>query len=312
MDKVKHNLLNRVFLLSTLLTFFFLSETYGQQKVQFTQYMFNGLVLNPAYAGADDALSLSLTHRSQWAGVEGAPSTQTLSAHTLFKKKNVGLGLIITNDRIGVHNNFGFLSNYAYHLKTGSSSYLSFGLQAGIHNRRSDYASIFESSGSYPNINNAAVSHTYFDFGAGLYFRSADFHIGFSVPEIIPQQISINDSLSTEFSELQFFLFSKYNMKVNDDVSLEPNILIKYFNGVPLSYDININFIYRKVLTTGLSYRKTESFNFLLKMQVTPQLQLGYSYDYPLNRISNFHIPSHEVMIHYLFRFEGSNVSSPR
>lgn len=313
MVEIQYNSLTKIIVPSIIVLAFLLStESLAQQKVQFTQYMFNGLVINPAYAGADEALSLTFIHRNQWAGVEGAPKTQTLSGHTLFKKKKVGLGLIFTNDKIGVHNNFNFLTNYAYHLQIDNDSYLSFGLQAGLHNRRSDYSSVFEGSGNDPGLNYALVSHTFFDFGAGLYFRSPRLHIGFSIPEIIPQQITLNDTLSTRFSEVNNFLYSRYLISLNDDVNLEPSLLLKYINGVPLSYDMNMNFVYRNVLTTGLSYRRNESIDFLLKGQVTPQLQIGYSYDYPIGRISALFNASHEVMIHYLFRFKESNVTSPR
>lgn len=312
MEEIQYKSLTKFISSVFILSFLLFSESFAQQKVQFTQYMFNGLVINPAYAGADEALSLTFIHRNQWAGVEGAPKTQTLSGHTLFKKKKVGLGLIFTNDEIGVHNNFNFLTNYAYHLQLDRDSYFSFGLQAGIHNRRSDYSTLFEGSGNDSGINNALISHTFFDFGAGLYYRSPRLHIGFSIPEIIPQQIILNDTLSTKFSEVNNFLYSRYKIYLNDDINLEPSVLLKSIHGVPLSYDMNINFIYRKVLTMGLSYRRSESFDFLLKGQVTPQLQLGYSYDYPIGRISELYNASHELMIHYLFRFKESNVTSPR
>jgi type IX secretion system PorP/SprF family membrane protein len=121
----------------------FCGEASAQQRVQFTQYMFNGLIINPAYAGAHEALSLTFIQRSQWAGVENAPNTQTLSAHTLFKKKHLGLGVSLINDRIGVHKNISALTNYAYHLRVSSNAYLSMGLLAGIHSRKSDFRLCF-------------------------------------------------------------------------------------------------------------------------------------------------------------------------
>jgi type IX secretion system PorP/SprF family membrane protein len=136
----------------------------AQQKMQFTQYMFNGLVINPAYAGADEALSLTFIHRSQWAGVENAPQTQTLSAHTLFKRKHFGLGLTIVNDKIGVHKNLSILSNYAYHLRTGKKSALSFGLQAGMNNQKSDYTSLLTAGNNDPKLYNPVLTETFFNF----------------------------------------------------------------------------------------------------------------------------------------------------
>ena len=284
----------------------------AQQKVQFTQYMFNGLVINPAYAGADEALSMTFIQRSQWAGIEDAPTTQTLSAHTLFKKKHVGLGLTLINDKIGVHKNLGVMTNYAYHLKVGETSYFSMGLQAGIHNRRSDYRSLIADGNNDPKLYNPTIAHTFFDLGMGFYYRSDRLHVGFSAPEILPETITINDTLSLRFNNMNYFLFSRYRIRVNDHIDAEPSVLLKYLPGVPASYDCNLNFIFRKVLTMGLSYRKKESVDFLLKGQVTPQLQFGYAYDHAIGPVARLSNGSHEVMINYLFRYLQKNVASPR
>jgi type IX secretion system PorP/SprF family membrane protein len=287
-------------------------SVYAQQKVQFTQYMFNGLVINPAYAGADEALSLTFLQRNQWSGVENAPSTQTLSAHTLFKKKHFGLGLTFINDKIGVHKNVSALSNYAYHLKVGAKSFLSMGLQAGIHSLRSDYASLLSSTSNDPRVYGSYISRTFFDFGAGLYFRSPRLHVGLSAPELIPETVNLNDSISVHLNKTNMFLFSKYRITLSEIVDMEPAVLVKRLTGVPISYDINANFIYRKVLTMGLSYRRKESVDFLMKAQITPQLQVGYAYDHPTGIVSRISNGSHELMVNYLFRYVRSKVSSPR
>jgi type IX secretion system PorP/SprF family membrane protein len=287
-------------------------DSLAQQKVQFSQYMFNNVVINPAYTGADEALSLTFIHRSQWTGVEKSPKTQTLSAHTLFMEKHMGLGLTLINDQIGVHKNLDAMANYAYHLKTGDQSYLSMGLQAGVHNRRSDYASLIGGANNDPKLFNSMISHTFIDFGMGVYFRSPRFHWGVSAPELIPERITVNDTLSLQMSKVNLFIFSRYRIPLNENTDLEPSTLIKYMAGVPVSFDLNMNFVFRKVLTLGLSYRKRESVDFLLKCQLTPQLQFGYAYDYPVGEISRLSRASHEVMVNYLFRYVKSNVRSPR
>lgn len=284
----------------------------AQQKIQFTQYMFNGMVINPAYAGINEALSLTVIHRSQWTGIENAPSTQTLSAHTLFKNKNIGLGLTLINDKIGVHKNFSALTNYAYHLKTGERSYLSLGLGLGINNQRSNYGSLVHGVNYDPKIYNGTISHTFFNMAMGAYFRTPKLHIGISVPEMIPDKVLDYDTVSIQLSKTNYFLFSKYNFTLSDNLDFEPGILLKYLAGVPFSYDINMNFIYRKVLAMGLSYRKTESIDFLVRAQVTPQLQFGYAYDHGIGEFASASNGSHEVMINYLFRYVRSNVQSPR
>jgi type IX secretion system PorP/SprF family membrane protein len=284
----------------------------AQQNVQFTQYMFNGLVINPAYAGAEEALSLTFIQRKQWANIENSPSTQSLSAHTLFKKKHLGLGFTLINDKIGVHKNLNISTSYAYRLKVGEASYFSMGIQAGVHNRKSNYGSLASSTNVDPKLYDAVVSYTAFDFGMGIYFRSPRFHFGVSAPELLPERFSLNDSISIRMNQVNFLMFTKYLLNLNESIDIEPSILLKYLHGVPLSFDLNMNFIYRKVLTLGMSYRKKESIDFMFKGQMTPQLQFGYSYDHPVGEVSKVSNGSHELMVNYVFRYVRSNVSSPR
>lgn len=291
----------------------FFSVAFGQaqQKVQFTQYMFNQLVINPAYAGADEALSLTFIQRNQWGSVENAPSTQTFSAHTLVKKQKFGVGLSVVNDRIGAHKNLSALTNFAYHIQTGLNSYLSMGVQAGMHNTRSNYAALTGATND-PKLSDLNIAETFFDFGAGIYFRSPKFHAGLSAPELIPKRVAFNDTVSVKLSRTNFFLFSKYTFTVSENMDLQPAILLKHLPGLPFSFDANLNMIYRKVLSIGLSYRKDESVDFLIKAQITPQLQFGYAYDHTISDVARLSNGSHEIMVHYLFRYIQTKVSSPR
>jgi type IX secretion system PorP/SprF family membrane protein len=283
----------------------------AQQNVQFTQYMFNGLVINPAYAGADEALSLTFIHRSQWTGLDNAPSTQTLTAHTLIKEKKTGVGLTLVNDHVGIHKTLNALGSYAYHLRTGKNSYLSMGLQAGIRNVRNDYTSLMNGT-TDPAAMNAYTARTFFDFGAGIYFRSPRLHAGLSVPEINTQRFYANDSLMKRFNPSNILLYGKYRIPLSDQITLEPSTLLKYLKGLPLSYDINMNLVYREVLTMGLSYRAKESVDFIFKANVTRQLQFGYAYDHPIGSVARVSNGSHELMIQYVFRHFQKNVESPR
>jgi type IX secretion system PorP/SprF family membrane protein len=304
------NLLLRITFLVLILQGFVIREGLSQQKPQFTQYMFNSLVINPAYAGADEALSLTFIDRHQWLGVENAPSTQTLSAHTLVRKKKIGLGLSIINDKIGVYQNLNALSSFAYHIQTGLDSYLSMGLQAGFNNNRANYTSLLGNSND-PNLVNS-INETYFDFGFGIYFRSPRFHIGLSSPQFVPKQIAFDKNTTIQVGSSNYFLFSKYRISLSNSWELEPSTLIKYVPILPLSYDFNINFVYRRILSSGFSYRGNESLDFLLKVQLTTQLQFGYSYDYAINNVARLNSGSHELMVNYVFKYIRKNVASPR
>lgn len=284
----------------------------AQQQAQFTQYMFNRLGINPAYAGMEGPLSLTFINRQQWSGIENAPATQTLAAHALSKKKHVGYGLNLTNDKIGVHQNQNVLANMSYHLSISKNSRLSMGMRAGVESIRSDYASLVADAGNDPRLLNSGVKQTFLSLGAGLYFKSRQLEVGFSVPELLPRNFTVSDTLDITFRNTNMFLFSKYSFPLSASFEASPGFLIKYLYGLPMSYDLNMNFIYKEVLTMGLSYRKKESVGFLLGAQLTPQFKAGYAFDYPISGLSNFSAGSHEIMINYRFRFFTSQVSSPR
>jgi len=272
--------------------------------------MYNNLVINPAYAGADEALSLTLLHRSQWTGVDNAPTTQSFSAHSLIKKKQIGLGITIIRDEIGVHKNTNILTNYAYHINLAEKTVLSFGLQVGLTNLKSDYASL-ASAPLDPKLVNS-INETMLDFGAGLYLRSPRFNLSLSSPGLLSRTITINDTVSVNFKKANFLGFARYRFILSDNLDMEPGFMIKYFTTLPLSYDINLNFIFRRVLTAGVSYRKSESIDIIMKFQLTPQLQLGYAYDYPVNYAARLSSASHELMLNYLFRDFKKRAASPR
>lgn len=294
----------------SMFLFLYFHSSKAQQLPQFSQFMFNNLVLNPAYAGADEALSLTVLHRSQWTGVENAPSTQSFSAHTLVKKKQIGLGLTVMRDRIGVHKNTNLLTNYAYHISIKEGAVLSMGLQLGMANLNSDYASLAGTSMDPKLVN--TINETKLDFGAGIYFRSPKFHIGLSSPGLVSQSVSLNDTLSVNRRNANLLGYSRFRFTISESWAIEPGMLIKYYADLPLSIDVNLNFIYREVLTAGLSYRKSESIDLILKFQLTPQLQFGYAYDYPIQYAANLSSASHELMLGYIFRNFQKNVASPR
>ena len=299
----------KLFLIATLLIVG-VSVTRAQQLPQFTQFMYNNLVINPAYAGADEALSLTLLHRSQWTGVDQAPTTQSFSAHSLIRKKQIGLGLTVIRDEIGVHKNTNILTNYAYHLNVAEKTFLSFGLQVGLTNLKSDYASL-ASAPVDPKLVNS-INETMIDFGAGLYLRGPRYNLSLSSPGLLSRTVTVNDSVSVNFKRANFLGIARYRFSLSENFDMEPGIMIKYFSTLPFSYDLNLNFIYRSVLTTGVSYRKDESIDLILRFQISPQLQFGYAYDYPISNAARLSSASHELMLNYIFRDFKKSAASPR
>jgi len=297
--------------LRNTIVFILLAATgaYGQQQAQFTQYMFNGLIINPAYAGADESLNVTALTRSQWVGVDGAPVTQTLTAHSRVANDHSGIGLAIMNDKIGIHKNLTINASYSYRLLLSKTSWLSMGIQAGIDSKKSDYASLTANGPSDPN-QFQSISNTFFDFGAGLFFNSRRMQIGFSVPNIMPGKISLQDTLGANLNPTHYFLFSRYRFALNQNVNLEPSFLVKYVAGNPFSYDVNLNMVVQQVFTAGVSYRRSESIDFLCRLKLSRQLSSGFSYDFPVGKIASLRSSgTYEVMVNYAFTFSHKSVS---
>ncbi|MEJ1240807.1 type IX secretion system membrane protein PorP/SprF [Chryseolinea sp. T2] len=288
------------------------SESRAQQGAQFTQYMFNPIVINPAYAGSDEALKLTLLNRSQWVSVDGAPVTQGLYANGLFQRQRIGVGLSFVNDKIGVHKNQDLRGMVAYHLPVSKEATLSFGMQTGLSIARSNYVSLSSGSALDPQLAGAGMSSTSLMMGMGAYYRSKHFHLGLSMPSVLPQTTSLNDTLTIKWKRVNYLLYSKYDFLIGDNLRLEPSILLKYYPGAPISFDINTCLVIRDALTLGLSYRNKESVDFLLRAQLTRQLQFGYSYDHVTGDVVNASKGTHEISVSYLFKFSHENVDSPR
>ncbi|WP_375577705.1 type IX secretion system membrane protein PorP/SprF [Marivirga tractuosa] len=287
------------------------TDLFAQQGIQYTQYMYDGSLINPAYAGADNALSISLLHRDQWNGLEGAPQSQTFSLHTPFKSPKVGVGLFIHRESIGVHQNIQLATNLAYHLPLGNQRYFSFGLKAGMLNVRSDYQSL-QNGNPDPSVNDELFSGTDFNAGFGFYYKSKKFEAGYSIPSIINRSINVNDSVSLDPINLNHLLFAQYHIPLGNNFVLSPSFLLKYFQATPLSYDFNILTTFKSVLSAGVSYRKQESVDFLLRFNLTPQFQVAYAYDYPIGNVSRLAQASNEIMLRYIFKFKYENVNSPQ
>lgn len=283
----------------------------AQQMPQYAQYMFNPLAINPAVAGGEEVLSIGFINRDQWTGIENAPKTQTLMAHSAFAKQNLGLGLVLTHDKIGVHKNLFASVAPAYHLKTGKQSTLSFGAQINVIHQRSDYPSLIQNGTVDPNLARA-VNSLYADFGFGFFFRSKNFQLGLSAPSFLTHRESPSDTASFQVDHAHYFLFSRYTITLNPFWKVQPGLLIRYAPDLPFGYDINANFIYRNVLTTGVSYRSEKSLTALLMAQATRQLQLGYAYDFALGGMALPRTGSHELMVRYIFRYHKTNIPSPR
>lgn len=281
----------------------------AQQQVSYTQYMFNGMAINPGYIGTQGGLSATALSRWQWVGFEGAPTTQTFAIHTPIKGKNIGIGAQFIHDDIAVTSNTSFMLGYSYKVGIGNG-FLNMGLQGGFQNLKTDLSSVYTLSNDKTFQQNDSQIKP--NFGTGLFYYNPVFYAGLSVPYIINNQLKYEDE-NIYTQQRHFFFTSGAVFTLSPALKMKPNVLVKMVDGAPLSVDYNVNFLIHEILWLGLSVRPPESINFLIEINLNQKLRVGYAYDYIINQtLSKQANSSHEVMINYMIPWFKSNVVTPR
>lgn len=305
--------MKKFYLLVTLGLLVLSGNLSAQQDPIYAQYMFNMLAVNPAYAGSRDVLSLTALYRYQWANIPGAPRTFTFTGDMPILKEKVGVGLTVNSDRVGVENRTNFYANVAYRIRLSRGT-LAFGLSGGGTFFNADYTSVNTSSdGTNDNAFNSAVSTFLPNVGGGVYYNTDRFYIGFAVPQLLTQKlVAATNDQSKAIQKRHLFLMSGFVFRLSESVKLKPSTLIKYVDGAPLQFDVNLNCWLVDRLGIGASYRNGSSLAFLLEFQATNQFRLGYAYEYATTRLNYATSGSHEIMVRYEFGFNKPKVLSPR
>ncbi len=277
-------------------------HSFAQHTPITSQYLFNGLLINPAYAGSRDALTANLTHRQQWVGFAGAPVTQVLSVHSPVKAKKIGLGLMVFNDRIGVSRETGVTTNYAYHLRLPKGK-VAFGLGLGFLAGRSNWQDVAlqqQSDVSFQPVERAAIKP---NFSSGAYYHSKRSFVGISFPFMLRQHDVITEPSSRRSMNMQPMLFAGHLIELSERVKMKPTTLLRYTASGGIQGDLSANFIFHEKLWLGGSYRSNEAVVAMLEVLPKPQWRIGYSYDMGINRIERYHSGSHEMMLQYEFGY---------
>lgn len=284
-----------------LLLFFFsfLGEVKAQQDPQYTQYMYNTMSVNPGYAGTRGNFSVFGLHRSQWVGIDGAPSTQSLGIESPLNN-NIGLGLNIVNDNVGPAQRFHVDGNFSYTIKTGQETNLSFGLKAGLRHLDVDFSKGTADQQNDPNLIDID-SKLSPSIGLGLYYHhSTKWYAGLSMPNLITTKYYSDVQGDVAQERLHFFLIAGYVFDLNDNLKFKPALLSKIVSGAPLSADISANFLYNEKLTLGVSYRFDDAVSGLAGFQITDGLFAGYAYDFTTSGLTNsLSRGSHEIMLRF-------------
>lgn len=284
----------------------------AQQLPQFTQYMYNTISINPAYAGSREALSVVGLHRSQWVGFQGGPITQTLSIHTPLRNDKIGLGLSFIQDELGSENFTYLYGDFSYSIPTGRTGKFSFGLKGGFtqYSLDSDFR---ESESLDPTI--FGIENRWSpNMGLGLYWSNNKLYAGLSAPRILNTNNNVNDGFEA-IDRISYYFTTGYVFDLSKSIKFKPAGLIKATNGAPLSFDLTGNFLFKEKLWLGGSYRINEqaaTIGGLADFQISRQLRIGYAYEKPISDITSYTTGSHEILLMYEFKFLNSKLKSPR
>lgn len=286
---------------------------FAQHTPLTSQYLFNGLFINPAYAGSRDVLSATLTHRQQWVGFDGAPITQTLSVHAPMARGKVGLGMVLYNDRIGVSNETGLMSNYAYRIRMGKGK-LALGIGAGVTMMRANWSEVALQQSADQAFNGVTQSALRPNFSTGALYQTKTWYAGASLPFVLVHHYDLQANgydLRTEKADLQPMLTGGYLFKLNPDLKLKPTTLLRYRLESGLQADISSNLIIRDKVWLGVSYRTSDALIGMVEVLPTPQWRLGYAYDLGFSAINPYHNGTHELLVQYEFGYR-IRVRDPR
>jgi len=287
-------------------------DLFGQLTPVTNQYILNPLTINPAYAGNRGALNIAAFYRRQWVGIPGAPETMTLALDAPILDSKLGLGLIITNDKIGVTKETSFSTCYAYKIGMGEGN-LSLGLGAGVTITNTAWSdlSVHDPGDEYYLLNSSVFVVP--DFRFGVYYYNQNYFIGLSIPKLLGNKFDFNkDKYILKFNpgQYNYLINTGYIFSLSPKLKFSPSTLVTISPGEKLLYDINAHFILFDRVWLGATYRNNNSFAGLLQFAINNQLRVAYTYDYDFNELRRYSNGSHEIMIRYEFRYK-INVVNP-
>ena len=313
---MKNIILTGAFLAILALSTFTLT---AQQDPQYTQYMYNTVAINPAYAGNRGVTSIVGLHRSQWVGLEGAPRTQSLSIHSPIGEGKVGLGLSIVNDALGPAQETYIGADFSYTINTSNTGKLSFGLKAGGHILDVDFSKLTLFDASDPRFSQNIDNKISPIIGAGLYYHTDRFYAGLSVPNLIQTKHfdESNNSNSASFiaeERINYYGIMGYTFDISDQLKFKPSTLVKLVAGAPLQVDLTANFLVMEKLHLGAAYRWSAALSGLVGFQVSDSMLIGLAYDRESTDLGDtvYNDGSFEVFLRFELFNEYDRMLTPR
>lgn len=319
----------KIFGLSIALTLLAASISFGQQLPQFSQYIFNGLHINPAYAGYKNEGYVQSTYRSQWVGFDGAPTTFTVTADLSANEGLMGFGASVMSDKIGPTSTTTGLLTYAYRIQTGRESFFSLGASAGVSQYVIDgdmLKPLHQNDGNLPiGVQNMMTPN----MNLGMFFHNNKFYAGLSAYNLIGKAALEKEDVALAFHDVHFYLTAGVMIPLTDNIQFKPSFLVKEVKGAPTNYDINGMLLFMDRLWLGASYRSNvniwnenleptntlsnrNAVAFITEFFATPNLRIGYAYDQNLNVLQDMRTNSHEISIGYYLSARKVNMKNPR
>ena len=291
------------------------STLHAQQELMMSQYMFNGLFINPAYAGSHPFASATALHRSQWVGMEGAPRTNLLGIDGPVWDRKMGVGFTFSHDQIGVSRDMEMAAHYAYRIRTGTNGRLAFGLKAGLSMYSAKLGDLVYWDAQDPvyqgNISNAPVGK----FGFGMYWNNERSFAGISVPTIAAADRQLASDLATapdHYFTQHYYINAGHVFELNADFDLKPSVLVKYQQQAPPEADLNLNVLFKDRFWIGAGYRTGDAFVGMVEFQINHLFRAGYAYDMNTSGLRHYNGGSHEVMLGIDLGREPISIKNPR
>ena len=305
MTRIQHILILAALALTTSVS--------AQQDPMFSQYMFNTLAVNPAYAGSAEVWSFNGIYRHQWTGIEGAPVTQTIVAHGPLKSEAIGIGGTIINDRHGAVHQTGIYGDASARILLSNKSRLAFGIKGGVNLYQADIVNLNPVDENDPLFQQDLSIRALPNFGAGALWYSERYYLGVSVPKLLRNGLIGDEPEFADNNERQHaFLIGGYVMDVNPYIKFKPAFLVKAVPGAPLGIDLTANFLFYERFWAGAMYRHQDAVGLLLQYVVEDIIRVGYAYDYTISGLSDYTSGTHEIMLGVDLRKRYGGHTSPR
>lgn len=284
---------------------------YAQKEAQYTQYMYNTISINPAYAGSRDVFSLFGLYRAQWTGIEGAPVTSNLAFNTPVGNRT-GLGFTIVGDKIGPSEETDFSADFSYNIPFGNEYRLYFGMKASANLLSVDFTKLNIYNPSNPSFVNSVDKQLSPNVGTGIYLQSDRSYVGVSLPYMLKTEHYETSSNSIILNDMSLYLIGGYVFNLSDQIKLKPAFLGTFVKDVPIKFDVSANFLYEEKLMLGMSYRSNNTISLLTGFHVLDSFFIGYGYDFETDALSSSYGGTHEFFIRYEFFRNTNKILSDR